>query len=207
MNRGFPQFHFTTAISLFNSPNVKQTAHSDKYKALHQEFLHSKGVSWARLKPADSTQKSPWYQTCPNREKEVISYATGHVPNMISVDCSQRIDRASVGKGETLPTITPGGKTYFMCPSATSGKPLDRFLLGLEALRLQGFPVEFFDDIDDESLPSDPQMHDLAGNAFPSTVLCAVLLAIYLHLPSVVVATESDAESVDMDGIASLMGD
>ena len=184
---------------------------SNNYKLYHQQFLDDKGISWSRLRPPPSTQDSPWYHTCSPREKEVISYAIDAVEDMISVDCSQRIDRASIGRGRSLPTVTPGCKTYLMfkkAVKAVKGKsgeeaPMNRFLLGREGLRLQGFPTEFFDKAPQEHRSSELQMMDMAGNAFPSTVLAAIVLAIYAHIPSS--AVKQREETFNPDAVIGLI--
>jgi len=159
------------------------------YQVKHKDFLASKGISWARLQVPAETKASPWYQVLPQREREVLAYAIAAHPELVSVDCSQRIDRASIGRGPRLPTITPGGKVYLMVSMAEKGSkvsgPCNRLLLGLEALKLQGFPTNLLPHAEPHVLPSDPQLMDLAGNAFPGTVLSAIFLALYLHLPPV----------------------
>ena len=184
---------------------ARGAAESDKYKEKHREYMASKGVSWATLQPPPGTKQSPWFMTLPPREKEVIAFTIQAVPGAISVDCGQRVDRAPTGRGHTLPTVTPGGKTFLMYPARGSDQPRNRFLIGSEALCLQGFPMNLFDAVPEESRPSEPQLADLAGNAFPSTVLAAVLLAVYAHLPAEAPSVLQESSDFNPDAVMELL--
>ena len=72
-------------------------------------------------------------------------------------------------------TITTCSKYYL--------KKHELFMLGRGCLTIQGFPAPFLESGCDLS---DPQMADLAGNAFSSTVCCAVLLGCFAHVPELV---------------------
>eukprot|EP00974_Lingulodinium_polyedra_P003562 334716-Lingulodinium_polyedra.AAC.1 len=63
---------------------------------------------------------------------------------LLSVECGQRIDRATIRRKGHLATVTPGSKTFLFYPMAegTRKVPLNRFMLGYESLRFQGFPAE-----------------------------------------------------------------
>ncbi len=143
---------------------------------LHHAFMNSKGVSWAQLRAPPSTAKSAWFQLCSQREKEIIAVAMKYKPRLSSVDCSQRIDRASMEDSGFLPTITPGAKNFLAHFPGMGTRPLNRFMLGVESLAFQGFPVELL--AGSAANTSDPQYQDLAGNAFASTCLLAVMLAL-----------------------------
>ena len=74
-------------------------------------------------------------------------------------------------------------------------------LLGYESLRLQGFPTEVFKG-DSKLNVSDPQMLDLAGNAFPSKCLAALLFGIFGSLPPLKdTQRDSDSQDVDMEAL------
>ena len=63
---------------------------------------------------------------------------------------------------------------------------------------MQGYPVHL---LDAASL-SDPQMFDLAGNAFPGTILAALYLGIYLKVPCELYKQEPQPdEEVDVDPV------
>ena len=114
----------------------------ESYQALHQAFMSRKGVSWAQLRALPSTEESAWFQLAPPREKDIIAFAMKHKPHLTSVDCSQRIDRCTMTVKGILPTITPNAKHFLGFFPGMGGRPLNRFILGVESLAFQGFPVE-----------------------------------------------------------------
>ena len=148
---------------------------------LHQAFMSRKGVSWAQLRAPPSTEESAWFQLCPQREKDIIAFALTHKPDLTSVDCSQRIDRCTMTVKGILPTITPKAKYFLGRFPGMGGRRLNRFILGVESLAFQGFPVELLART--AANTSDRQYQDLAGNAFPSTCLLAIMLAMLVHVP------------------------
>ena len=80
-----------------------------------------------------------------------------------------------------LPTITPNAKHFLGFFPGMGGRPLNRFILGVESLAFQGFPVELLART--AANTSDRQYQDLAGNAFPPTCLLAIMLAMLVHVP------------------------
>ena len=155
--------------------------HFESYQELHQAFMSRKGVSWAQLRALPSTEESAWFQLAPPREKDIIAFAMKHKPDLTSVDCSQRIDRCTMTVKGILPTITPNAKHFLGFFPGMGGRPLNRFILGVESLAFQGFPVELLART--AANTSDRQYQDLAGNAFPSTCLLAIMLAMLVHVP------------------------
>ena len=139
---------------------------------------------WRSVKAPAFVQKSAWFSLCPKREQEIVTYALAAQPGLLSVDISMRIDRASITSGDSVATLTPGSKPYLMYHQAIAETnkraPMNRLRLGYEGLELQGFPVQA---LQDTSTLSDPQMMDLAGNAFSSTVLMSILLGIFCQMP------------------------
>ena len=150
---------------------------------LHQRFAASKGVSWSTMKPDAHIKNSKWFYLLPTREREIVTLWKQAVPSAESVDCSARIDRQSIGSGGILPTIVPGGKTFLLLKGPNK-QPLNRILLGREALALQGYPVEKVYPEGHDDIPANPKLHDLAGNAFPTTVCLALFLATFACIPS-----------------------
>ena len=187
----------------------KSNQDSSSYLHFHQEFLASKGISWRQLQPLDTVAASPWYDCLPPREKEVLNYATTMFKPLLSVDCGQRIDRAGIRQKQPLATVTLGGKTFLFHPMAegSSKVPLNRLMLGFESMRLQGFPTEVMDKFPMEEQCTDPQLQDMAGNAFPGTVVLAILLGVYKNLPPRVSCVEPQQGSNDMGDVMSLFSD
>ena len=87
-------------------------------------------------------------------------------------------------------------------------------MLGWELLRVQGFPMGMLQRQTDEgkSACSDAQCADLAGNAFSSTVVVPLMLAIHVYMPEMTEllsqgSEEASAESEqegDLQGLADL---
>ena len=97
-------------------------------------------------------------------------------PAALAVDVSQRIDRCRIAVGNVLHTMVPGQKTWIITKNSDGLIEKNRLLLGCEALALQGFPLT-------ASSFSEAQQQDLAGNAFSATIVLALLLGVYTHLP------------------------
>ena len=104
-----------------------------------------------------------------------------------AVDVSQSISRvpcATLSKEKRVlaPTVMPSAKLW-VTDSGNSGLPKQsRLLLGQEALLLQGWP-----STDPRLLPivraeSSTFMQNLAGNAFPATVIVALLTSLVYSL-------------------------
>ncbi|CAE7242160.1 unnamed protein product, partial [Symbiodinium sp. CCMP2456] len=105
----------------------------------------------------------------------------------VAVDLSQRIDRVRTSTAGPIFTMLPSQKVWIWSSLH------NRLLTGREALRLQGYPLE--PGISKDEI-SDPQMADLAGNAFPATVVMALLLGIYSHLPDYVWTDDENVPAV-----------
>ena len=73
------------------------------------------------------------------------------------------------------PTMMPQSELWL---SKVSGKPFHRLLLGAEALQLQGWPVFHTRWRDMLQKYSDRNLHDLAGNAFPLTIIQCLITAV-----------------------------
>ena len=110
-------------------------------------------------------------------------------PAALAVDVSQRIDRCRIAVGNVFHTMVPGQKTWIITKNPDGNIEKNRLLLGCEALALQGFPLS-------ASSFSEAQQQDLAGNAFSATIVLALLLGVYAHLPPFV-WVESDFHSVE----------
>ena len=165
----------------------------------HREYMASKGISWRTCDAPADVKDSPWFQLCPKREQEVIAFAAVTQPDFIAVDCSQRINRLPLANGNVTIPCTPTMRAFMRVKQR--GSPINRMLLGYESLRLQGVPTEVFRG-DSKLNVSDPQMLDLAGNAFPSTCLAALLFGIFTSLPPLKdTQRDSDSQDVDMEAL------
>ncbi len=163
---------------------VQSEKHTTSFVEFHQSFFRSKGMCWSKLNVPEEVSQSPWFALCPRREKDVLAYALASTPEMITVDISARLDRASVSTSLPLQCLTASSKLYLWKAPMGSGDAMvfNRLLLGWEALAMQGYPPRILEALQD-SAPTDTQMCDLAGNAFSATSILAVLLGIVLHFP------------------------
>ena len=180
---------------------------SRDYIAKHQAFAASKGLSWSTMRPPPAMAKSPWFQAIPQREREIILCRYLLEPDALSVDCSQSIARAPVAHGDSFNTIVPGCRQYLLrnikVGQHQAAAASQRFLLGFEGMRLQGYPLELVRDLEGVS---DPQMMDLAGNAFPGTCLMAMFLGVFACIPDVFVCADGGSD-VSVDSLVELMQD
>ena len=166
----------------------------------HRIFLKTKGLSWQEVVPPKTLQENPWFKVLPSREEQVLSYALQYAGgNVTSADISQRIDRVSLGRDGVLPTITPHNKTWLV----EQGRPLT----GFEALGLQGFPMDILSS--SEHCPSDPQLMDLAGNAFSGPVVMAVLVCMFAGLGDLADRIQGDSprSMQSMDEVVQMTSD
>ena len=159
------------------------------------------------MKPPPAMANSPWFQAIPQREQEIIVCRYLLEPDALSVDCSQTIVRASVAHGDAFMTILLACKQYILRNVKVNhnrmGSATQRFLLGFEGLRLQGYPLELVGDLEGVS---NGQMMDLAGNAFPGTCLMAIFLGVFACLPNLAVSEDGVSE-VSVDSLVELMQD
>ncbi len=119
-------------------------------------------------------KENEWFNFQTQREQDIILgfLSDAADKSLTTLDTSQQIIRVAKGYESILPTLTPSGKTWLYSRN--------RFLIGREYLSFQGFPVEWLP----EDLPvSDPQLKDLAGNAFSGTVFGCVYISVLAHLP------------------------
>ena len=171
------------------------------WRAKHREFFQNKGIAWTALQVPDEVKESPWFKFLTERERDIVAWgimfaeqkqaaaklsaasqdkrsAASQDSKYLAVDVSQRLDRCRVSCDGTLFTVLPSQKVYLLgqdgCGKAKVGA--GRLLLGTESLALQGY-------LHGACQCSDSQKQDLAGNAFTSTVLLALLLALYANLP------------------------
>lgn len=139
-------------------------------------------VQWKENGSSNAPDKmwKPWEAWQPNRVSDVLECTflagiKGKNPKHGAydlrfkaqiIDCSQNVDRVNMG--------TPFGATGCLTPSAIPVLTLEaRPITGLEALKLQGMPVENFN----MSVETQSQLQDLAGNAMTTTVVGATLIA------------------------------
>ena len=161
----------------------------DKWPIKHLDWCRANKVRWPYVAVSASDKSSPWYSLLEQREKEVLAASHRAEPVPMAVDVGQSLGRvpvslvARVGPHdvEILPTQLPNGKTWLsIFPTGDFPKSKHhRLLIGREALSAQGYPWQ--------RLPTDMLakygesfLHDLAGNAYPGTVMLALLSCAFM---------------------------
>jgi len=158
------------------------------WQNFHDDFLSARGLSRSMTMPDADVQRSPWYPILLPREQECLGYGLQHARKqqyqLVGINVSQRLDRLGYCRDGVLSTITPGGKIWLRAEHLHQPATHDRLLLGYEALRAQGFPCEWLSTVPRSEQPSDALMMDLAGNAFPASILGAIFVAMFVHMTS-----------------------
>ena len=154
------------------------------WSVLHNKMWAEAGFSWNQRCPTRELLLNPWFRTLPDREKEVLVFKKATVSDLTTVDISQRIDRAGCGVQGKTQTLTPRMSTWLAGGWSKRKKnpPGERQLLGFEAMQLQGFPQDRLLKVIDRI--TDPQLKDLAGNAFSGTIFAALYIGLMGHLPA-----------------------
>lgn len=183
-----------------------QAKHTDKpdkdntWLQTHKKVMEASGIRYREMTVPKDLQSNVWYNLLPLREQQVVGYylTTDTEHTITSIDVSQRIDRAFIGKHGLCPTVTPGMKTYLVEQC--------RLLTGLDSMLLQGYPRAVLDEmLKCRDAPSDPCLRELAGNAFAVPVLCAVLIGVLAHLPELPDPRAHDTDSAeDADELRAL---
>ena len=204
--------HPAVQAELARKTNAGNPGHGENWKQRHKDFLKKKGVAWNQLQLREEILASPWIHRLTARERETLAYGLmvaeqkkftltsgganegkePDAPAALAVDVSQRIDRCRIAVGNVFHTMVPGQKTWIITKNSDGQMEKNRLLLGCEALALQGFPLT-------ASSFSEGQQQDLAGNAFSATIVLALLLGVYAHLPPFAwVETDFHSEGFDI---------
>ena len=175
---------------------------------LHRKAWKTKAGRWGLYKPDRDDIESPWFMSMCFRERDCLAYHQyGH-----KKDYDHKAVVATVGQSITyqngsdlapngaliLPTLTPKGKPWVSLarsnPNCRGDRAVHRFMLGSEELMFQGFPIfhpRFRPMIQDKP---NAFLADLAGNAFPGTVIGAIMVAFFFAIESM---TDDDKEKID----------
>ncbi|CAE7413547.1 unnamed protein product [Symbiodinium sp. CCMP2592] len=190
----------------------------EAWRQRHRDFFATKNIAWTEIKLPEVVQSSPWACLLTEREKEVLAYslmkhfadvkasgtpsADSEGRQFVAVDLSQRLDRARVTSSPDLFfTMLPTQKIWILARSKEGLVLHNRLLTGKESLRLQGFPEV------SELQVTDHQQQDLGGNAFASTILMALLLSLYSHLPQYMWTDKEQEETAAADDVERLLCD
>ena len=152
------------------------------------------GGRWLATPPRKNDVTTPWYDTLPAREKDKLAfhhwkYREEARDRALGTDVGLSIVRETwltvEESGRVLaPTVCPKSKLWVSF-SKESGVERHGLLLGMELMQLQGFPIycpSLKALVAKEQEDNGAFLSDLAGNAFPSTVIVALVVAILFAL-------------------------
>lgn len=211
-----PEDHPAVQAELARKTNAGNPGNGENWKQRHKDFFQKKGIAWNLLQLPPEIMASPWISRLTARERETLAYGLmvaeqkqfslcsaaekktneakeAGAPAALAVDVSQRIDRCRIAVGSVFHTMVPGQKTWIITKNSNGLIEKNRLLLGCEALALQGFPLT-------ASSFSEGQQQDLAGNAFSATIVLALLLGVYIHLPPFVWVETDFSSKENFDG-------
>lgn len=136
------------------------------------------GLDFDALALPQSLADAPGLKTLNQRELKGLSYWLQVDPSLTALDVQPSTPRMCRAHNGVLNTLVPNSQYVLLKEK--------RRLLGLEMMRLQGFPLDVMVSAQEENvLPQtvlDPFWADLAGNAFSGPVVLAIHLAIYCSL-------------------------
>ena len=137
-----------------------------KWQDEHMHFFRMHGFRWGVVVPSARLADSPWFQACRPREKDILTVVEKIFPEIKRADPSQSVGRCRVNEKAYVYTVTPKQKIY--------DYDLGRLLIGRECMKLQGIDWE---NILHVNTCTEQELGDLAGNAFATTAVAAVILA------------------------------
>ena len=190
-----------------SSPSNNQELGS-KWQPLHRAVFREKGLRWGAELPNQSTAECKWFQLFPKREQEVIIYQENVNREKLMRDISQGINRdrseIALSNGvQILPAVMPSMEMWIGEIECWPGKGL-RCMIGRESMMCQGFPFAHVEHllpkIETALVRARPQavleglLGDMGGNAFPATVIAALIVAVLLNVPWVCSQEKEEAE-------------
>lgn len=175
----------------------------DNWPDMHATHFASMGLRPGASKPSEHVLASESYRHTCSRGKDIVL-----VSEKLGAGCcdtSQTLGRHRMSKPGLVPTLTPKEQLWiFHVPDPDRPgemKQIQRYLLGREALALQGFPVEQKPMVEEEQ--DESFLNELAGNAFalpcPVAVFGMVMACIDFR-DAQEVAGEAGAALVSNDG-------
>ena len=135
----------------------------------HMDACAAQGWQWPLRVPERLTQ-NPWFLASCNREQELVIQA--ELRKFAWSDTSQTWGRTRHNFNfDAVPTLLPNSHIW--------STELGRYLIGADAMALQGFPLA---KMRAANKFSQSQLFDLAGNSFTTTVSMAVDFAILTNV-------------------------
>ena len=185
--------------------------------SIHRVEWQKQGLRWQAVQAAAEDSSSPWFETLCARQRDNLAFHqvknkgadAASSGRLMGADLGQSISRiSSTTRARTgqivAPTLLPGS---FLWLSSRTPTRAPRPLLGVEALSAQGWPAlqtRWKDMVGEQ--PS-AFLANLAGNAFPGTVVmalvCALVFAAEVHERRPGTAEDNDIATSAEDVLAA----
>ena len=167
----------------------------------HRAEWQKIGLRWQATRPLEADRNSAWFKPLAAREKDLLAFhqhcylhkSVELQLRLVATDLNQSITQrswASLGSegGEAgarrilAPCVLPKSKLWVSVDPPKSLQPHHRFLLGYESMLLQGWLVSDSRFKVFVAAAENAFLQDLAGNAFPTTCVQAVVAALLFAL-------------------------
>ena len=174
----------------------------NKWQKQYPAMLAKQGIRTTKAYPPQDIRQSVDYDLLCERQRLVLGYELKMDPDATSVDCYQTMGRAFIGHDGILSTLVPGSNVWVRMEG------MNRLLCGREHMYVQGMPRSFpVEQLMKDFDISDHMLKDLAGNAFSAQVAMAVLIAVILNLPPLLISemerVTHASHSADEDDVLS----
>lgn len=152
----------------------------------HRDYCKLHFVRYALLTPLPDVASSPWWSRLTFRDQDVLKMSHHFLGEFCCVDYSQSFaghgngshGRVVMSEQDCLPTMMPT-QNWWIRRKLSSGRLINRPLVGVEGLMMQAFPIHRLDLSEQE----DRTMMNLAGNAFNGLCIVALLDSIFMSIP------------------------
>jgi site-specific DNA-cytosine methylase len=184
------------------------------------------GLRWQASQAREEDRQSEWFQTLPLRERDILALHQHVAVSEKSSKAEQDARQAALVLGNSCsftsqgilgchstlvsPTAMPKAKCWIsLGPGNThydaATGPIHRYMLGPEAMMLQGWPIlaDRYEHIRQQR--SNLFLNDLAGNAFPVTIIAAFINAILFALEPKSGTPDDQATITDASDVNSAM--
>ena len=164
----------------------------------HRLAWSQAGGRWAATPPSKADTGTPWYGTLAAREKDKLAFHYWKYSGkrdlhsrVLGTDLGQSIGRETwmhvdLESGRIFsPTVCPKCKLWVSFSKAHHGVERHGLLIGKELMHLQGFPVnhqQLRALAEKQQSDNGSFLANLAGNAFPSTIMTSLLVALVFAL-------------------------
>lgn len=167
---------------------------------VHRSEWNKRGLRFQTRKPHPADQDSAWYAALAARHRDCLAFRQHTVKSTTATDMAKlvgtdvgqdirRLPHTTLGVAGkiTAPTLLPNTMLWISVEAGGvlgATRSIHRPLLGAEALAIQGWPIFSVKWSNMLSDYSDRFLGNLAGNAFPGTVIAAIINALVFSIDS-----------------------